>query len=193
MAAIKSIANNEPATGGDTPLISKITPKLFLSAMMGLALAQPLWAQEGPSWPRVSELTWMDKNHLSQQRQAIEDIAGTEFGRRVRGDKSDLELLQRIVDNRLIRPNEAQQLQALGAVLGDVYVNQYESLEWRAYEDEKGRSRAVCVVNSKNCVFPITMLSRRISAGLEPHVKEVYNRGVEAIKPYLPKRPFDGR
>lgn len=134
----------------------------------------------------------MDRSHLAKQRKVIDDLARSEFGRPVRGDKSDLELLQRFVNRGVIPSNEIQDLQALGAVLGDVYVKEYE-LEWRSYEDEKGFSRAVCVADSRNCLFPITMLSRRITAGLLPDVKDVYNKGVEAIKPYLPKRPFDGR
>lgn len=167
--------------------------KFLLSIWLSIGLAQPLSAQyDKPDWPRITELSWMDRSHLEQQRQVIKDIAGTEFGRPVRGNKSDLELLQRIVDRELIPRNETQDLQALGAVLGDVYVKEYD-LVWRAYEDEKGYSRAVCVEGSNNCLFPITMLSRRIAAGLVPDVEKVYGKGVELIEPYLPKRPFDGR
>lgn len=169
---------------------------LLMVTLLTLCLGQFAWAQSGregeEEWPLITELTWMDRNHLTQQRQFVDDLAGSELGRPVRGNKSDLELLQRIVNEGLIGRTETQDLQALGAVLGDVYVNEYE-LEWRAYEDEKGRSRAVCVPNSGNCLFPVTMLSRRIAAGLTPDVNEVYNKGVDLIKPYLPERPFDGR
>lgn len=141
-------------------------------------------------WPQIQPLSWMDENHLAQQKQFVDNLARAELGRPVRGNKSDLDLLQRIVDRGLIERTATQNLQALGAVLGDVYVAEFDVLEWRAYEDEKGRSRAVCVRDTGNCLFPITMLSRRLEAGLKPDVELVYNTGVGAIKPYLPKLPF---
>lgn len=165
---------------------------LLLVAHFFTSACATAWAQNGQgdaTRPSVDELTWMDQNHLAQQRQFVDDLANSELGRPVRGNKSDLRLLQRIVDGGLVGRNETQNLQALGAVLGDVYISEY-ALEWRAYEDEYGRSRAVCVPDTINCLFPITMLSRRISAGLQPDVEEVYNKGVQLIKPYLPKRPF---
>ncbi len=167
--------------------------RFILTIVLGIGLSQPLWAQnDEPVWPRIQELTWMDRNHLTQQRETIDGLARFEFGRPVRGDKSDLRLLQRFVDEKLIDPDEIQKLQALGAVLGDVYVQEYD-LVWRSYEDEKGRSRAVCVEGTINCLFPITMLSRRITAGLTPDVGEIYSNGAEIIAPYLPELPFDGR
>lgn len=158
-----------------------------------LGLSVQLWAQtpgEDVVWPRIQEFTWMDQNYLAKQKQFIDDMVGTEFGRPVRGDKSDLRLLQRIVNRGLIEKTAAENLQALGAVLGDVYVHEFDVLEWRIYEDQKGRSRAVCILDTSNCLFPITMLSRRIEAGLTPDVEAIYDKGVEAITPYLPKTPF---
>lgn len=166
--------------------------RFLLTIVLSIGLTHSAWAQDQEKWPRIKELTWMDRSHLEQQRQLVNELARAEFGRPVRGNKSDLELLQRIVNKGLIPRHETQALQALGAVLGDVYVQEYD-LVWRSYEDEKGYSRAVCVEDSNNCLFPITMLSRRIAAGLLPDVNEVYQKGVRLIQPYLPKRPFDGR
>jgi hypothetical protein len=167
--------------------------RFIIAILLIVGLCPPLWAQnDEPAWPRIEELTWMDRNHLAKQREVIDGLARFEFGRPVRGNKSDLRLLQRFVDERLIPRSDIQELQALGAVLGEVYVQEYD-LVWRSYEDEKGRSHAVCVENSNNCLFPITMLSRRIVAGLIPDVEKIYNNGIEIITPYLPKRPFDGQ
>lgn len=167
--------------------------RFIIAILFSIGLAQPLWAQnDEPIWPRIKELSWMDLNHLTKQREIIDSLARSELGRPVRGNKSDLELLQRFVDRGLIPSHEIQDLQALGVILGDVYVQEYQ-LVWRSYEDEKGYSRAVCVEGTTNCLFPITMLSRRISGGLVPDVDEIYNNAVELIKPYFPERPFDGR
>jgi hypothetical protein len=168
----------------------RIVWMLVLSA----GLVQGAWGQDTqPVWPSITELTWMDQNHLEQQRQFVDELARSEFGRPVRGNKSDLELLQRIVDEELMPPNETQNLQALGAVLGDLYAQEHGLMDWRVYEDANGRSRAVCVVDTQNCVFPVTMLSRRIAAGLKPDVQKVYQEGLASLQPYLPRQPFSAR
>lgn len=169
------------------------TPKTLAALLLTASLSLPALAQnDDETLPRTEPLSWMDQNQSAQQRQYVDELARLNFGRPVRGDKSDIRLLQRIINEELIPKDEAENLQAMGPVLGDVYVAEH-GLEWRTYVDERGRSRAVCVGQSTNCIFPITMLSRRVAAGLKPDVEMVFNKGLETIAPYMPKRPFDGQ
>lgn len=158
----------------------------FLGLMFCSSLAG---AQPNDSTP-IDDLSWMDKNYMQQQREKIEAIAQIKLGSRLRGDRSDLETLQRIVDRGLIERDDTLRLQALGVVLGNVMTAEVPELQWKIYEDSKGRSRALCVENTEECLFPMTMLSRRMEVGLNPDVSNVYNEALELIDPYLPEMPY---
>src|SRR5690606_41213161 len=88
---------------------------------------------------KVSDLTWADKNDLARKEELVEQLGQRNFGQSLRHNKSDLELLQRIADERLIRQEDVERLQALGAVLGNTLGDEL-GLEWKVYEDARGRS-----------------------------------------------------
>ncbi len=138
---------------------------------------------------KIQELTWIDEKHLERQRKSVDLLTREYFARPIRGEKSDLGLLQRLVDDELIKRTHKQQLQALGVIIGDIYVKEL-NLEWRVYEDEAGRSRAVCRRRTNDCIFPVTMLSRRIEAGVKPDVQRVYEKGYNLIFETLPRTPY---
>ncbi len=168
---------------------------LFLFFALSVPGAPTAWAQIGASeeadeLPRVLELNGLNRRFLEQQRTLADDLVRINLGQRIRTEKADLALLQRLINAEVIDREDKESLQALGVVLGDVYTLERKELEWRVYEDELGKSHAVCIVGTKNCLFPITMLSRRIEAGLTPDVSDVYSKGLDELKPYLPKRPF---
>jgi len=159
---------------------------LLLSLLMmssGLAVAQS-------KDTTIEDFSWFDKQHMKSQREIVEDLARRNFGSGFSGQKRDLELIQRIIDKSLIKRDDLIKLQALGAILGDVLVEQ-EKLEWKSYEDRMGRSRAVCVKDTEHCLFPITMLSRRMKVGLMPRVRDVYARATDMISGYKAKNPYD--
>ncbi len=160
---------------------------LFL--FLGLMLCSSSIAQSDDSTP-IEDLSWMDENYMQQQREKIEALVQTKLGSRLRGDRSDLETLQQIVDRGLIERDDTLRLQALGVVLGDVMKTEAPKLQWKIYEDSKGRSRALCVENTEECLFPVTMLSRRMEVGLNPDVSHVYDQALELIDPYLPEMPY---
>lgn len=140
----------------------------------------------------ISDFSWMDRNHMAQQIQKVDDLARQRVGSQIREDKSDLDTLQRIIDRDLVPQDDRLLMQAMGAVLGNVMVKEVDELEWKVYEDEKGRSRALCVEGTEQCLFPITMLSRRMSVGLKPDVKKIYRDAMEMVEPLLPEQPYGG-
>lgn len=140
----------------------------------------------------ISDFSWMDRNHMAQQVQKVDDLARQRVGSQIREDKSDLETLQRIVDRDLVPQDDRLLMQAMGAVLGNVMAKEVDELEWKVYEDEEGRSRALCVEGTDECLFPITMLSRRMTVGLKPDVKKIYQDAMEMVEPLLPEQPYGG-
>jgi hypothetical protein len=150
-----------------------------------------LWPAMASADARIEDLSWMDRNFLTQQVERIDNLARQRFGTPVRGNKSDLQLLQRIVDARLIADDDVQTQQALGIVLGNVMLAEVPHLEWKIYEDRLGRSRALCVRNTRECLFPVTMLSRRMELGMLPSVENIYNYALQRIGNLLPRDPYD--
>jgi len=162
---------------------------LFTQFFLILAtLASQAFAQD-KSAPTIEELRWVDTGYLQRQRALVDDIVRSEFGTPLRGDKRDLRLLQRILDEGLIKQMELVKQQALGVVLGDIYVADL-GLEWVVYLDADGKSRAVCLPRTQHCLFPITMISKRASLGAKPEIQELYDRGISLIQDHLPKLPY---
>ncbi|SMF40411.1 protein of unknown function [Alteromonadaceae bacterium Bs31] len=140
--------------------------------------------------PEISPLNWLNENFLERQRKSVNNLTATHFGRRLLGDKRDIPLLQRIIDEGVIPTNKTMDLQALGVVLGDIFVKENNNLSWVIYKDDLGPTQAVCVADTTNCLFPITMLSRRMEVGLKPSVERVYAANLDELKPFFPKTPY---
>src|SRR5690606_7237167 len=140
----------------------------------------------------IEDLGWTDRSYLDRQVERIDQIARTQLGAPLRNDYSDLTTLQQIVDRELISSKDKEGLQALGAVLANIMLRDVPSLEWKIYEDPVGRTRALCAKNTKECLFPITMLSRRMEQGLKPNVRKVYEEGLALLDDYVAHIPYGG-
>ncbi|WP_185230388.1 DUF3806 domain-containing protein [Teredinibacter franksiae] len=140
--------------------------------------------------PSVRELNWLNQNFMDSQRKTVNTLIATHYGKRLRGNILDIPVLQRLVTEDVIPKDDTAQLQALGVALGDILVHETADLEWVVYEDDLGSTQAVCIKDSVNCLFPITMLSRRMEVGLKPDVNRVYSKAVDSVKPFLPKTPY---
>ncbi len=142
---------------------------------------------------QIKELGWMDKNRMDQETTKVNELAQTKLGTPLRRDLSDLSTLQRIVDKELVAMDNFELQQAMGVVLGNVILADFpNTFEWKIYEDELGRSRALCVRKTNDCLFPVTMLSRRMEVGTKPDVRKIYDDALLRMEKHLPKLPYDG-
>ncbi len=141
----------------------------------------------------IEDLDWIDKKHMDEEAIRIDKFVQSKLGISIRRDVTDLNSLQRIFDSKLVEPSDYKMLQAMGIVLGNVMQADFPSaLEWKVYSDELGRSRALCVRNTANCLFPVTMLERRVEAGIRPDVKKIYHDAILSMEKYLPQVPYGG-
>lgn len=141
----------------------------------------------------ISDMSWMDQNKTEQQIQKIDNLAKTKLGVQIHHDLSDLDMLQRIIDKELVKISDSDSQQAMGVVLGNVMLADFSgTLEWKIYEDSLGRSRALCVKATQECIFPVTMLSRRMSVGTKPDVQKIYDDSIDMMKEFLPQIPYGG-
>lgn len=165
----------------------------LLSMILACVLLGPagLTHAETGDAPQVlmKSLSNRDKDHLKRQRASVDELGREHFGQPLRQTTEDLDLVQRLIYKGAIAKDDRLQLQALGVIMGDAFVRDLD-LEWRIYEDKLGRSRATCVKGKEECLFPITMLSRRMEVGLIPNVQMVYNKAKSLIEPHLPKKPY---
>ena len=110
----------------------------------------------------VKELSLGQRYSLDTQRRETVDLIARRLGiLKLKGDRSDLKVLQNIVDKKAIRRDDVRGLQSLGIVFGDVLVNEY-GLSWVSYEDDVGTSKALRWKKTENYVFPVTLFSKRV-------------------------------
>lgn len=141
----------------------------------------------------ITDLEWMDKNKMEQEIASVTELTQSKLGISLRKDLSDLQTLQRIVDSKLVEEDDYDTQQAMGVVIGNVLLADFpHTLEWKVFKDKLGRSRAICAKNTQQCIFPVTMLSRRMELGIQPNVRKLYDDAVNSMSAYLPQMPYGG-
>ncbi len=125
---------------------------------------------------RIGSLEYSDERLMSRQRSAVDELARRHVGSPLTGGAlDDLRILQELLDQRVLQPDQTYELQALGVVLGDVMVAQL-GFSWAIVEDELGRSRALRLGTSDELVYPVTMISKRVEADVRFTVRELYDK-----------------
>ena len=96
-------------------------------------------------------------------------------------------VMQRLLDQGLVKADETARLQGMGMILGEI-LRKEKGLYWTIYIDKLGRSRALEIPGKREFVFPVTMISRRVEAGVDVNVRQVYTNAVEIIDEIQDKR-----
>ena len=113
---------------------------------------------------------------LSSQRRDIKDLIARHLGvLRLKGDRSDLRLLQDLVASRAIRPEDVRTWQGMGIVFGDILAKEL-GLHWVSYEDDLSVSKALRWKDTENYVFPVTVFSKRVGFNEKIDVAEIFAR-----------------
>ena len=139
---------------------------------------------------RIGEPSYYDRQYMQEQRVLLADLVARNFGGRFSGDKdNDLALLQKLLDQRLVRRDQTPELQAMGVIMGDLLAADL-GMHWVIYEDSAGRSRALRYQASDNYLFPMTMISRRREVNNQKPVAEIYQKAHNIIASSKPELPF---
>ena len=91
-----------------------------------------------------------------------------------------LSLLDAILSNNWIEPDETLKLQCLGITFGDA-LEQQLGLEWVMVEDEYGRDPALIQSGTSIVIFPQTSISKRIEAGEAVDAYALFEQACETI------------
>lgn len=162
-----------------------IFKQLFIATCTAL-FSSLTWADETI---KISPLERVDEIYLEHKRESVTDLSFKRLSKIIYGDKRDLTTMQLLLDQEIVNAANEQELFAMGVLLGDIYVKEFQ-LEWRVYLDQIGKSRAVCIPKSSNCLFPITMVSKRLKRDVKVDIKKLYARGVDLIDDHFPKLPY---
>lgn len=122
-----------------------------------------------------------DREKNRQQRQHVEELARRHLGARIRGARSDVEVLQRLLDGRYVPPEDAYGLQCLGVVLGDALAAEL-GLRWVVVDDDYGHSRALRDGEREQLYFPVTMISKRVAANERVSMRALYDKVAESVR-----------
>lgn len=131
-----------------------------------------------------------DQNFLEQQHQLASQLVYDALLRRMNGDKEhDLGLLQKLLDGKHVKAHQRRELQALGVVLGRFLEKEFR-MKWVIYIDSVGRSRGLQVGNTRQVIFPLTMISRRVEADARADVKAIYDKASNIVRYTLDNKPL---
>lgn len=163
---------------------------LLVAVSSAISHAQTRYLNEDEDYPKIESLKWLNEDFLARQRTLINEVTRDKYAKPFRNDTRDIALLQRLIDDEIIPIDEKKMLQAMGVILGDLYVKNNKYLDWQVYKEKDIWSHAVCAKGTKDCLFPITMLSRRIELGVKPNVANVYSKGKKLIENSVPAYSF---
>jgi hypothetical protein len=131
---------------------------------------------------KLSALTDGDQKRLRDQRAVVEAQLGTEDAKqKYQTAAGKLGTLRALLQTGVFKRDQAYELQCLGTVLGDAFVQEL-GVEWIIVEDEHGRDPAVRMPGTSIILFPLTMISKRIERGEQVDVFELFNGVVTEVE-----------
>jgi hypothetical protein len=122
----------------------------------------------------VSPLTAEDEQRLNDQRAVVTRYLDGDGLTKFQVAAGKLGTLRALLQANLFRSDQTYELQSMGVVLGDVFV-QDMGFQWVIVEDEHGRDPAIRYGQSSVILFPLTMIAKRVEAGETVDVFDLYN------------------
>lgn len=124
---------------------------------------------------KVTALSDADRDRLQAQRGLVEKYLADEASRqKYQTAAGKLGTIRAILQADIFKPNQTYELQCLGIMLGDAFVQELK-MEWVMVEDECGRDPAVRLPGTSVILFPLTMISKRVERGENVDVFELFN------------------
>jgi hypothetical protein len=104
--------------------------------------------------------------HLNRQRAYVAQLVRERLpGAQLSGGRSDLPVLQDVIDAHVLLPDRTWELQSLGVAFGDALVGMIDGLAWCEVSDEYGTDPTLRYRETSFQVNALTMVSKRVEAG----------------------------
>jgi hypothetical protein len=146
---------------------------ILLSALFSvLSCSKP---QQGSDAQQISLPSNADIERLSRHRAVVERYLNEEESRvSYQTPAGKLRVLRRLLAQNVFHRTQTSELQSLGIVLGDAFVQQL-GMEWVVVRDEHGKDLALRLPGTSTIVYPATMISKRIERGETVDVFDLFN------------------
>lgn len=131
---------------------------------------------------KIMQLTTDDERRLREQRYVVEKfLAGKESKQKYKSTAGKLGTIRALLQNNVFKPDQTYELQCLGVVLGDAFVQELK-MEWIIVEDEFGRDPAIRMPDTSIILYPLTMISKRIESGVQVDVFGLFGGAAEHVE-----------
>lgn len=125
--------------------------------------------------PKFKELSAEDAARLAKQRALISDTITRRYRTgHLTQAKTDLPIIQKLIDDRAFDKSQTYELQSLGVVFGDVLAHELP-LRWMMITDEFGTDPTLRLKNTNTNVNALTMISKRIERGEPVNVLKLFS------------------
>jgi len=133
-----------------------------------------------------------DQERLIEQRPKIENHLGNrESIEKYKKPAGKLGLLRALLETKVFTPDQTYELQCMGIVLGDVFVDDM-GFRWVIVQDQYGRDPATQYKQSSIILYPLTMISKRIERGEVVDVFELYNGIAAQVEKLVKEKIYQG-
>jgi hypothetical protein len=128
-----------------------------------------------PSPQKITALTEADQQRLRDQRAVVEKFLTDEGSRqKYQTAAGKLGTIRAILQSNVFKPDQTYELQCLGIVLGDAFVQEL-NMKWVMVEEEGERDPAVQLPGTTIILYPMTMISKRVERGDKVDVFDLFN------------------
>jgi hypothetical protein len=121
---------------------------------------------------KFSELSKDEAARLEQQRAVVAAAAKRSGTASLTGTKSDLPVLQRLIDDKVFEKSQTYELQCLGVAFGDVLTSELP-LRWMMVTDEYGTDPTLRFKKTTVQINALTMISKRLERDEHVDVSEL--------------------
>jgi hypothetical protein len=167
-----------PHLTGRISIIAAILTIGYLGALFGQSSRKTT-----PS-PMFTQLSGEDSIRLEQQRAVVTAAAKQRYGTAgLTRTKSDLPVLQRLIDDRVFNKSQTYELQSLGVAFGDVLASELP-LRWVIVTDEYGTDPTLRFTDTSFQVNALTMISKRVEGDETVNVAELLRLTREQLTDY---------
>jgi uncharacterized protein DUF3806 len=123
--------------------------------------------------PKFTALSREDSARLEQQRAVVAVAAKQRYGTKaLTGTKSDLPVLQRLIDDKVFKKSQTYELQCLGVAFGDVLTSELP-LRWVMVTDEYGTDPTLRFKKTTLQINALTIISKRVESDAHVDLSEL--------------------
>jgi len=131
-----------------------------------------------------SELSENDHSNLASKWFTIQNMIKEKYDYELRESENDLPYLQRVIDDKLLDPEDWNAMKRLGVAFGRALAKAVDGLDWWILEDKFGRDIVLRYQQTSLQFNVLYVIGRRLNKGEAVDVKKLYKTLVKQARKY---------